>query len=285
MLNAIQGLNIMPTLTRSEVTLYYELEGAGPPAVYVSGLGSHSNDVLAVTLRQTVAQHYRVLAVDNRGSGQTVVGAGASVTIDDMADDIAAVMDAHAMRDAQVLGVSMGGCVALTLALRHPDKVHSLIAAVTFAAAQPAPNRSDFMVRTTREMRDRGVPNDLINRFTAIFLVNEEVFKYQPIVDAWVNAPLDPFQQSREGLEQQLDAIRQYDVLERLKTLTMPTLVMSSPDDLLVPPRYQDEIAAAIPNAEIKRYPGGHVFMLIPLYAQPFYQDIFAFWGAHPNAS
>jgi pimeloyl-ACP methyl ester carboxylesterase len=235
-------------------------------------------------LRQRLSEHYQVLTVDNRGSGQTIVGPGESVTIEDMADDIAAVMDEHRMSNAQVVGISMGGCVALMLALRHPDKVRSQVVAVSFSASQPTPNRSDFMVRTAREMRDRGVPIDLINRFTAVFLVNEEVFKYQPIMDAWINAPRDPFQQTREMLEQQLDAIHHFNILERIKALTIPTLVMSSPDDLLVPPRFQDEMAAAIPNAAIKRYPGGHVFMLVPLYAQQFYEDLFAFWDKNPNS-
>ncbi len=273
----------MPTLTRGAVTLHYELDGSGSPAVYVCGLGSHSNDVLSIALRQIVGQNYQILTVDNRGAGQTTVGVGASVTIEDMADDIAAVMDEHHMQNAQVVGISMGGCIAMMLALRHPDKVHSLVAAVTFASSQPTPNRSDFMVRTAREMRSRGIPNDVISRFTALFLLGEDVFRYQPIMDAWVNAPPDPLQQSEEGLNQQLAAISHYNVLEQIKTLAIPTLVMSSPEDLLVPPRFQDEIAAAIPNAEIKRYPGGHVFMLMPLYAQQFYQDLLAFWAQHPN--
>jgi pimeloyl-ACP methyl ester carboxylesterase len=273
----------MPTFTRGAVNLHYELDGAGSPAVYVCGLGSHSNDILAMTLRQTVSPYYQVLTVDNRGAGQTTVGAGESATIEDMADDIAAVMDEHQLRDAQVVGVSMGGCIAMMLALRHPDKVHSLVAAVTFASGQPTPNRSDFMVRTTREMRNRGIPDDIISSFTALFLLGEGPFQYEAIMNAWVNAPRDPFQQSQEGLDQQLAAVAQYNIFERLKTLSIPTLVMSSTEDLLVPPRFQDEIAAAIPNAEIKRYPGGHVFMLMPLYAPQFYQDLLAFWAQHPK--
>ena len=52
---------------------------------------------------------------------------------------------------------------------------------------------------------------------------------------------------------------------------------MSSPDDMLVPPRFQDEIHSLIPNSEIKRYPGGHVFMLLPMYHAQFMEDVLAF--------
>ena len=72
-----------------------------------------------------------------------------------------------------------------------------------------------------------------------------------------------------------------YDVREKLAQINVPTLVISSPDDMLVPPRFQDEIAAGIPNAEIKRYPGGHVFMVLPMYAPQFIQDVMGFWAVN----
>lgn len=56
---------------------------------------------------------------------------------------------------------------------------------------------------------------------------------------------------------------------------------MSSPEDILVPPRYQDEITKLIPNAEIKRYPGGHVFMMTPAHSMQFFGDVLEFWGRH----
>jgi 3-oxoadipate enol-lactonase len=268
----------MPTFTRDGATLHYELDGSGPPAVYISGFGSHSNDVLAAGLRQAFGQQYTVLSVDNRGSGQTVVEDGAVVNIDIMADDIAAIMDHHDLTAADVLGISMGGCVALTLALRHPDKVRRLVVAVSFAASEPG-GRGEFLLRTGREMRQRGIPRDILNRFNAVILLGESVFQYEALMEAWVNAPPDPFEQNHTQFTQQLDGLANYDVREAIKTLTVPTLVMSSPDDILVPQHFQDEIAAAIPGATIQYYPGGHVFMLLPMYSAQFVQDVMGFWG------
>jgi pimeloyl-ACP methyl ester carboxylesterase len=269
----------MPQFTRGSVNLHYELDGQGAPAVYISGFTSHSNDVLAALIRRELSEHYQVLAVDNRGSGQTVVEDGTSTTIDDMADDIAAIMDQHGLSAANILGVSMGGCIALTLAVRHPEKVRSLVVAVSFAHAATGANRARFMLNATREMRDRGVPRDLITRFDAVFLLSVDIFQSEAFMDAWVNAPQDPFQQTRAGFDLQVASLETYDIREKIKNIRVPTLVMSSPDDLLVPPRYQDEIFSLIPNAEMKRYPGGHVFMLLPMYHAQFIEDVGTFWS------
>jgi len=270
----------MPQLQRGDVTLHYELDGTGAPAVYISGLGAHSNDVLALMIRQSLAERYQVLAVDNRGSGQTVLSDEATVTLQDMADDIAALMDQHQMGAADVLGISMGGCIAMLLAVRHPEKVRRLVLAVSLARAQPPPNRSEFLLQSIWAMRDQGLPSALINRFSATFLLGEDLFQYEALIDAWVNAPDDPFGQTRTGFDQQLTALENYDICEQIQSIRAPTLVMSSPDDLLVPPRFQDEIYSLIPNVEMKRYPGGHVFMLLPMYHPQFMEDVRAFFSS-----
>lgn len=270
----------MPTLARPNVTLHYELDGEGPPAVYITGFGSHTNSVNSRPVRRALAAHYTTLAVDNRGSGQTVVHYGASVTIADMADDIAAVMEHHQMEAAHTLGISMGGSIALMLAHRHPDRVRSLIVCVA-PAVSLTDGRTGFLLNTFRDMRDRGVPRDLVNRFTAVYLLGDDVFRDEGFMQAWVNAPQDPLEQTAEGFAQQFDAISDYSTDAYLSDIRAPTLVVSSPDDMLVPPRYQDAIADKIPNAEIKRYLGGHIFMFLPMYNQQFYEDIFAFWAAH----
>jgi pimeloyl-ACP methyl ester carboxylesterase len=271
----------MPEFTRGNVRLHYELDGTGPPAVYCCGLGSHSNDTLGTLLRSALGEHHTLLTVDNRGAGQTVTPAGTPTTMEDMADDVAAVMDHVGMTDANVLGISMGGPVAMLLALRHPQKVRRLVLAVTFAHSE-AQGRAYFMLRVSHDMRLRGVPLDLLNRFNAVLLLGESIFEYEGLIDAWVTAPPDPLQQSDEGWTLQTDALESYDIRAQLKEIAAPTLVISSPEDLLVPPRLQDEIAASIPGAAIKRYPGGHVFFLLPMYSAQFAADVLEFWKGNP---
>jgi 3-oxoadipate enol-lactonase len=270
----------MPTFERDGVTLHYELDGTGTPVVYICGFSSHSNDVLGNILRPIFSQQHQVLTVDNRGSGQTIVPEGCHSTVEDMADDVAALMDHHGMSNAQVLGVSMGGAIAMTLALRHPEKVKSLILAVTFAH-RVANSRAEYMLSTSRLMREASIPAQLIRRYVAVFLLAEDLFSIEPFMQVWENAQPDPYEQTSEGSHHQLAALVGYDLRDKLAQINVPTLVISSPDDMLVPPRFQDEIAAGIPNAQIKRYPGGHIFMVLPMYAPQFIQDVMGFWAAN----
>ncbi|MEZ4669695.1 MAG: alpha/beta hydrolase [Anaerolineae bacterium] len=269
----------MPTFQRGDVSLHYELDGSGPPAVYICGMGSHSNDFLSMMIRQALSPHYTLLTVDNRGAGQTTTSG--KTTLADMAEDIVAVMHHHQMDAVAVLGISMGGMIGLTLAVNHPEKVRRQVIAVSCAYAISEPNRSGFILRKIRDMRDQSVPLEAINIFNAYLVLGESVFSdYPELVEAFVNAPPDPLQMGREGFELQMGALEGYDVREQLKQCSIPTLVMSSPEDLLIPPRFQDEIAACIPNATIKRYPGGHVFMMLPAYAAQFFKDVLSFWNS-----
>ncbi len=270
----------MPSFQRGSTTLHYELDGTGPDALYICGLGSHSNDLLALGIRQALGAHYRILTVDNRGSGQTVTPAGDAPVLKDMADDIAAVMDHVGMASARVLGLSMGGMIALTFATSYPERVQRLVAGITSARTPDSPSRSEFLLQTGHAMRVNNLPLEYVNRFNALMLLGESVFSEMPeIVQAWVNSPPDPMQQSNEGYDLQTNAIVGYDVREQLKSLNIPTLVLSSTEDILVPPRYQDEIVSLIPNAQIKRYLGGHVYMMMPPNIPQFYEDVLGFFA------
>jgi len=271
----------MPSFEHNNATLHYELDGSGPDALYICGMGSHSNDLLGMTIRQTLSAQYRLLTVDNRGSGQTLTSNGDNATFNHMADDIVAIMDHVGMNKARVLGISMGGMIALTLATRCPERVERFVVAVTSARTPDNPSRSEFLLRSGNIMRQNNIPLEYINRHNAVMLLGESVFTDMPgIVEMWVNAPPDPMQQTLEGFGLQSNALIGYDVREALKNLNIPTLVLSSTEDLLVPPKYQDEIANLIPGAEIKRYLGGHVYMMLPPNVPQFFADVLGFWGS-----
>jgi 3-oxoadipate enol-lactonase len=268
----------MPRFTHNGADLHYELDGTGPPAVYMIGYSGHSNGVIDTAIRQALSQHFTLLVIDNRGAGQTIIPKDAAFTIDDMADDVAAILEHHQMSAAHVMGISMGGFIALTLALRHPNQVRSMVNVVS-AGRLDFSTRAAFMMETWREMNSRGVPRDLVSRYVAGLMLGDEAFRDEKFIHAWINGPDDPFAQTPTGAEQQWNAIQRYGVYDQLGRITAPTLVMSSPEDLSLPPRYQDELAEQIPNAEIKRYSGGHLFMALPTQFPKFVEDTLGFWN------
>lgn len=271
----------MPTFQRGSATLHYELEGRGADAVYIPGMLSHSNDSLGRAARQALSKRYRLLTVDNRGSGQTVTSADDASTISDMADDVAAVMQDVGMESARVLGISMGGMIALALAVNHPVKVNRLVVAVASARTPEAPDPDSLQAYMDRITRETGMTTDYVQRNGAITLLGESVFRdRRDLVDGWINPAPEPISQPNNNYELQNNAVAGYDVRDSLAQINVPTLVISNTEDLIVPPRYQDEIVALISGAEIKHYAGGHVFMMLEPYAQSFYADVLSFWDA-----
>ena len=125
-------------LSGGERPVGYEERGAGSPIVllhpfpFARGIWSDLTDVLAV--------HHRVISVDARGFGESPLG-DKGYAIDDLADDLAALLAELGVARAAVLGMSMGGYAALAFAVRHPARLAALILCDTRAAADSAETR------------------------------------------------------------------------------------------------------------------------------------------------
>jgi pimeloyl-ACP methyl ester carboxylesterase len=127
----------MPTVDRGDCRLWWDAEGNGDPLLLIMGLGYPS--AMWYRLLPTLTARWRTIRFDNRGTGETGVPPG-PYTIESMADDAIAVLDAAGVTTAHVLGASMGGFIAQHLVIQHPDRVRSLVLACTGpAGAEMAP--------------------------------------------------------------------------------------------------------------------------------------------------
>lgn len=239
-------------------SLAYEVRGDGPPVVFVQGCATHG-----CAWRPQVdglAGRYRCLAFDNRGVGGSAP-AGGPITVEQMADDVRALMDAQGWPAAHVVGHSLGGLVALHLALTTPDRVKGLALLCTFArgraAAPPTLGMVWYGLRSrlgTREMRRRA--------FLQLVLGPPEL----------AGADLDALAAELAGVfghdlgdpppvtGDQLRAMRAYDATPRLAELAgRPVLVVSAEHDRIAPPALGRALAAGIPGARYVEVPGaGH---------------------------
>jgi pimeloyl-ACP methyl ester carboxylesterase len=120
--------------TEDGARLHYDIHGDGPDVLLVHGTGiarqAWSPQVAGLRDR------FRVIAFDNRGIGQSTLGSG-PLTVERMAADALAVLDDAGIARAHVVGHSLGGLVAIALALHDPERVRSLALLCTFADGGP----------------------------------------------------------------------------------------------------------------------------------------------------
>src|SRR5262245_66574340 len=102
------------TLEHRGCRLAYDLRGDGPPVLLIQGVGVHGDGWVPQT--DALASKFRCVTFDNRGMGRSVP-AGGAITVEQMAEDALAVLDAEKIESAHVVGHSLGGLVALRLAL------------------------------------------------------------------------------------------------------------------------------------------------------------------------
>ncbi|MGI8942060.1 MAG: alpha/beta fold hydrolase [Actinomycetota bacterium] len=294
----------MPLADLGDVTLHYQRRGSGSAGPQGGGAGSAGPQgggagsagpqavlgIMGFGLDQrfwasqipVVTETHEFITFDNRGIGRSApAGDGAPLisTIADMADDTSRLLDHLAIESCVVYGISMGGAVAQHLALEHPERVSALILAATWARPIEFMRRQHTLARALIEAGGPAllVESSLVRMFTpAFFEVGAEVL--DQMVRAFM-AETGPDLPSTEVLLAQMDAVDKHDVLGRLEEINVPTLVIGARNDMMVPYFGAEEIAAAIPGAELVTLDTGHGCMIEEMPA--YNAALQAFLAAH----
>jgi 3-oxoadipate enol-lactonase len=216
----------VPVTPAGDIDMYYELHGSGEPLVLIGGLASDISQWEWLTT--WCAQTHHVLAFDNRGAGRTDKP-DTPYTIPMMADDTDALMDVVGMSHASVLGVSMGGRIALDLALNHPDRVSRLILVSTTASARPE--------GSTSRMEMLGMLSSLVFR--------------------------GKHPQPRYAFARQRQASRAYDCMDRLGEIHVPTTILHGRKDRIAPLADAIAMRRDIAGSQMVTFSRGHLFFLV----------------------
>lgn len=211
-----------------------------------------------------LARHYTCLSFDNRGIGASQP-VGTRLTVKLMAADTLALMDQAGWPSANIVGHSLGGLIALQLALQAKPRVRSLSLLCTFARGADASGltpallwivlrlrlgsrrvrRKAFLELVLPPDQVKAPPPGLIERLSAVF--GHDIADLPPITN------------------RQLAAMRRHDVTPRLGELAgIPALVISGEKDMIAPPSSGRAIAAGIPGARYIGIPGAsHAFPIM----------------------
>jgi 3-oxoadipate enol-lactonase len=252
----------MATITVNDIQLYYEVQGDGPPLLLLAGLGY--DHWFWHKMVPGLAGQFRVIVMDNRGIGRSDKPDG-PYTAQLLAADAAALLNELGVAKTAVLGHSMGGFIAQSLALDYPHLVsHLILAATNFGGPRHVPVTAEALAIL---MDTGGDPVERVRRGVAVSC-----------------AP--GFEQRQPGLLAELVAYRQQNPLQpgpyqaqlaiglalmsdaaafesRLPQVTAPTLILFGEHDKVVPPANAGLLARQIPHSRVVLLPdAGHFFPL-----------------------
>lgn len=248
----------MPIARAADGTrIAYALAGRrdGEPLLMIQGLGA---DARGWTFQTRALSRFRLILVDNRGVGRSERPPG-PYDLEVMADDAVAVLDHAGYGSAHVIGASMGGIIGQVLAVRHPDRVRSLVLACTachhvawrrellqeWAEQAQAFGMREFVRRNLRWMVG---PRSLRRLAPALAVLGPLAF----------SVPVDSFVAQVRAILDQDDTLR-----GELGNIAVPTLVVVGSQDVLTTQGDGEEIASLIPGSELAVIRGGaHLFQV-----------------------
>lgn len=201
--------------------------------------------------------NYRVIAPDLRGHGDSPAPKG-TYTMDEMADDVVELLDHLGVNGPVALGgLSMGGYVALSLVLRHPERVAALLLMDTRAGAD-TPEAAKGREETARQVLRDGNGDAIIQTMVPRLFGRTTREKHPDRVEAMLAVMEKTSAQGIAGALRGM-AVRP-DRRVELAGIKVPTLVMVGEDDIISPPEEVREMAAAIPSARFEVIPAaGHM--------------------------
>jgi len=237
----------MPFVHATDGTrIHYEVTGksGATPVLMIQGLGASKN---AWNLQRiAMATRFRIISFDNRGAGRSDKPTE-PFTLEQMADDALAVLDAAGIETAHVVGASMGGVISQIVAVKFPHRVRSLTLVCT--ACRNHPWRQELLRSWAKTAADKGMIE--VGKEAAQWVMSPRSFRRLVPAFTWMGplAALRP----RHSFVSQIDAIlnTREDLVDQLSTITAPTMVIVGNQDILTPRGDSEEIAERIPNAEL----------------------------------
>ena len=274
----------MPNITANGIQIEYDTFGdpSSPPLLLIMGLGAQMIHWPEEFCNLLASKGLYVIRFDNRDVGlsskfdeagvsdlsdiftdpQTGAELNTPYTLDDIADDAAGLLDALGIEKAHILGMSMGGMIAQTVAIRHPSQVLSLIS-MSSGTGDPSlpygtPEAMAMLVAPMPAERQAYIEHN-INLFRIItgskYQADEQ--EIRQMVECAYDRCYYPPGMARHSLAIMTAGSR----TEALKSVTAPTLVIHGSEDPLLPIEQGKATAEAVPGAELLIIEGmGHDF-------------------------
>lgn len=241
--------------------LYYKIQGDGAHLMIITGTNSDTRHKPSI-YDAPGASEFELLNFDHRGMGQST-RPNEDPTMESYADDIAILLDNLGWDHTAVMGVSFGGMVAQHFALRHPNRVSKLVLCCTSSGGDGG---SSYPLQTLQNLSAEEYATTIMKLMNVEHtdewqshhpkLAKRTFDYYWQGADATFNDP-----EKHAAMKKQFATRATHNVYENLKTMKIPTLVACGKYDGIALPENSKAIADVIPEAQLKIFKGGHMFL------------------------
>ena len=243
--------NDVQEVTVNDIQVSYRVYGDGYPLIMITGLTA-TMDIWDPTVINELSENYKVIIFDNRGMGLTTTGT-ANFTIQQFADDTAALMVALDIQKAHIFGWSMGTNVALKLILSHPEMVNKL---VLYAGDCGGPE----VIEPSAEVQNKMLSGDPGQVFSTLFPEDWLAANIDYITDLFSSISTES--STEESLQKQLAAWQAWNesgVCSQLQGITNEVLLLTGDKDVCTPTANSTMLEGLIPDSLLVQLSdGGH---------------------------
>ncbi|MDY7106175.1 MAG: alpha/beta hydrolase [Actinomycetota bacterium] len=242
----------MPTVARDGVSIHFEDEGTGPVVVLLHGI-AFAGDLWSAIVGPVVEAGWRAVTIDLRGHGASGPSAE-PFDLDDVVDDVEAVLDSLGVDEAVCVGNCAGGHVALRFALAARTRVRGLVLSATTAQAMDTVKRLKYQAMMLG-VRLAGA-KALVGQLKPLFFGPGTLAERHELVDRWAGRWIEAHVASMNEWVTAIGARR--DLRHRLGEVSAPTLVLVGDADAALPATpHSDMLAARIHGARYEILTGG----------------------------
>src|SRR4029077_4507104 len=249
----------LATIQADGARIAYRRVGSGRPLLVLNGFAGARTD-WDPSFIHGLAGSNELILLDNRGIGSSTDD-GKPFDIVRLAHDAAHVIETLGFERISILGWSMGGFIAQTLALQHPNRVNKLILLSTDAGGSEADLASSAV--WSQLVDTSGTPHDQARRLLSLLFpsdVAESFYREFGDILAAARARLSPDLINRQAAA--MDAWHRSGAGDRLRGIKAPVLIATGSEDVVIPPSNALKLVNAIPSAWLAQFPhGGHAFM------------------------
>jgi aminoacrylate hydrolase len=233
--------------------LYWESHGEGPPLILSAGLGGSGNYWLPNL--PALAANHRVILYDHRGTARSDRALPETVTVEQMGEDILALIGGLGLEKATIIGHAAGAVAGLAAALKSPERIDRLV--LVNGWSKPDPHFARCFDTRLALLRNSG-PRAYVEAQPIFLFPANWISDHHEQLAAETEHHLALFA-GAEAYEKRIAALRAFDMDAQLSQISAPTLALAAEDDMLVPSNCSRRLAEGIRGAKLAMMGwGGH---------------------------